>query len=119
VYSARFAGEGASYADNVAKLLADLKGEKGPAARRARFRTVALAAWPDGREIAVEGVVNGTIAEVARGRGGFGYDPVFIPDEGDGRTYAELADDSPAAKHRLSHRGRAFEALAGRLASLT
>lgn len=118
VYSARFAGEGASYADNVAKLLAELNGEKGPAARRARFRTVALAAWPDGREIAVEGVVSGTIAEAAKGRGGFGYDPVFIPDEGDGRTYAELADESTAAKHRLSHRGRAFEALARRLASM-
>jgi XTP/dITP diphosphohydrolase len=118
VYSARFAGEAASYADNVAKLLAELNGEKGPAARRARFRTVALAAWPDGREIAVEGVVNGTIAEVAKGQGGFGYDPVFIPDEGDGRTYAELADESAAAKHRLSHRGRAFEALARQLASM-
>lgn len=117
VYSGRFAGDGATYADNVAKLLAALAGEKGPTGRRARFRTVALAAWPDGREIVVEGVVNGAIAEVAKGAGGFGYDPVFVPDEGDGRTFAELADESPAAKHALSHRGRAFVALAVRLAT--
>jgi XTP/dITP diphosphohydrolase len=117
VYSGRFAGDGATYADNVAKLLTVLEGEKGPTGRRARFRTVALAAWPDGREIVVEGVVNGAIAEVARGAGGFGYDPVFVPDEGDGRTFAELADESPAAKHALSHRGRAFVALAARLAT--
>jgi XTP/dITP diphosphohydrolase len=116
VYSARFAGEGATYADNVAKLLAELKGEKGPA-RRARFRTVALALWPDGRELVAEGVVNGTIAEETRGRGGFGYDPIFVPDEGDGRTFAELVDESPDAKHRLSHRGRAFTALAALLRS--
>jgi XTP/dITP diphosphohydrolase len=115
VYSGRYAGDGATYADNVAKLLAALDGKRGPAGRRARFRTVALAAWPDGREIVVEGVVNGVIAEVARGAGGFGYDPVFVPNEGDGRTFAELADESPAAKHRLSHRGRAFVALADRL----
>jgi XTP/dITP diphosphohydrolase len=115
VYSARFAGEGASYADNVAKLLAELAGKRDPDARRARFKTVALAVWPDGREVAAEGVVSGTIAVAARGRGGFGYDPVFIPDESDGRTFAELVDESPAAKHRLSHRGRAFAALAARL----
>jgi XTP/dITP diphosphohydrolase len=115
VYSARFAGEGASYADNVAKLLADLAGKREPGARRARFKTVALAVWPDGREVAAEGVVSGTIAGAARGKGGFGYDPVFIPDESDGRTFAELVDESPAAKHRLSHHGRAFAALAARL----
>lgn len=116
VRSARFAGEGATYADNVAKLLGALDGVSGPA-RRARFRTVALAAWPDGREVAVDGQVEGTIAESPRGRGGFGYDSVFVPDEGDGRTFAELVDESPSAKHRLSHRGRAFTALAARLGS--
>ena len=116
VRSARFAGEGATYADNVAKLLEALEGASGPA-RRARFRTVALAAWPDGREVAVDGQVEGTIAESPRGRGGFGYDSVFVPDEGDGRTFAELVDESPSAKHRLSHRGRAFSALAARLSS--
>jgi XTP/dITP diphosphohydrolase len=117
VRSARFAGEHATYADNVAKLLHELQGVPGPA-RRARFRTVALAAWPDGREISVDGQVDGTIAEAPRGRGGFGYDSVFIPDEGDGRTFAELVDESPSAKHRLSHRGRAFSALAATLGAL-
>jgi XTP/dITP diphosphohydrolase len=111
VYTARFAGEGASYAENVAKLLDCLEG-KGAGERRARFRTVALARWPDGREVAAEGSVRGTIAETARGEGGFGYDPVFVPEEGDGRTFAELASVSPALKHQLSHRGRAFRALA-------
>ncbi len=109
VYSARFAGEGATYADNVAKLLAALKGQ---GRRRARFRTVALARWPDGTEVVAEGVVNGTITEAPRGTGGFGYDPVFEPDEGGGRTFAELVDESAEAKHRVSHRGRAFNQLA-------
>jgi XTP/dITP diphosphohydrolase len=113
VYSARFAGEGASYADNVAKLLEALRGEKD---RRACFKSVALARWPDGAELVAEGVVNGTITEVPRGQGGFGYDPVFVPDEGDGRTFAELAEESGDAKHRLSHRGRAFSQLAELLA---
>jgi XTP/dITP diphosphohydrolase len=116
VRSARFAGEGSTYGDNVAKLLEALEGASGRA-RRARFRTVALAAWPDGREVAVDGQVEGTIAESPRGRGGFGYDSVFVPDEGDGKTFAELVDESPSAKHRLSHRGRAFTALAARLRS--
>jgi XTP/dITP diphosphohydrolase len=110
VYSSRFAGEGASYADNVAKLIEALAGTDG--SRRARLRTVAVAAWPNGREVAVEGVVDGTIANEPRGQGGFGYDPLFIPAEGDGRTFAEM---TPAEKHRLSHRGRAFRALAERL----
>jgi XTP/dITP diphosphohydrolase len=115
VYSSRFAGRGATYADNVAKLLRELQGASG-ADRRARFRTVALAAWPDGTEIVAEAKVDGSITESARGQAGFGYDPVFAPDEGDGRTFAELAEESPHAKHRLSHRGRAFSALAARLA---
>jgi XTP/dITP diphosphohydrolase len=110
VYSSRYAGEGASYADNVAKLIEALAEEN--SSRRARFRTVAVAAWPDGREVAVEGVVDGTIASEPRGEGGFGYDPLFIPAEGDGRTFAEM---TAAEKHRLSHRGRAFRSLAERL----
>jgi XTP/dITP diphosphohydrolase len=111
VRSARFAGPAATYADNVSKLLDSLKGRVGPE-RRARFRTVAVAAWPDGREVVAVGEVEGTIAETARGRGGFGYDPVFIPDEGDGRTFAELVEQDATAKNRLSHRGRAFRQLA-------
>jgi XTP/dITP diphosphohydrolase len=107
VFTARFAGAGATYADNVAKLLRELDGV--PAAQRtARFRTVAAVAWPDGRTLAVEGVVDGVIATEARGSNGFGYDPVFVPNEGGGRTFAEMTSDE---KHAVSHRGRAFRAL--------
>jgi XTP/dITP diphosphohydrolase len=119
VYSARYAGEQATYADNVTKLLAELA-EVGATAvedRRARFRTVALVAWPDGREVMAVGEVSGTIARAARGVGGFGYDPVFVPDQADGtpgeRTFAEM---SSSEKHAISHRGRAFRALAEALA---
>ncbi|HKY76127.1 MAG TPA: RdgB/HAM1 family non-canonical purine NTP pyrophosphatase [Acidimicrobiia bacterium] len=114
VYSARFAGEDATYADNVAKLLIELDGVA-PERRTARFETVALVRWPDGREVAATGAVQGLIATVARGDAGFGYDPIFVPAEGDGRTFAEL---SPEEKHALSHRGRAFRALAAELAKL-
>ncbi len=121
VYSARYAGEDVGYADNVAKLLVELErvGARGPAARAARFRTVALVRWPDGRELAVEGEVRGSIAEAPRGDRGFGYDPVFVPDELDStpghRTFAEMTADE---KHAVSHRGRAFRALAEALADL-
>ncbi len=113
VWSARFAGEGASYADNVAKLLKELDGVA-PEQRTARFETVALVRWPDGRELAATGSVDGVIATEARGDRGFGYDPVFVPSEGDGRTFAELL---PLEKHAVSHRGRAFRALAALLAN--
>jgi XTP/dITP diphosphohydrolase len=115
VYSARFAGEGATYADNVEKLLKELDGVA-PDRRTARFETVALVRWPDGREVAATGAVDGLITTAARGDGGFGYDPVFVPREGDGRTFAELR---PEEKHALSHRGRAFRALAAELAKLS
>jgi XTP/dITP diphosphohydrolase len=115
VYSARYAGETASYADNVAKLLTALAGGSGPPlSRRARFRTMAVAAWPDGRETVAAGTVEGVIATAPRGQAGFGYDPVFVPDEGDGRTFAEMAAEE---KHRLSHRGRAFRDLAERIST--
>jgi XTP/dITP diphosphohydrolase len=114
VYSARYAGEGVTYADNVAKLLVDLDAlPDAGAARTARFRTIALAAFPDGAELSAEGVVEGTISPRARGNGGFGYDPVFVPLEGGGRTFAEMA---PTEKHAISHRGRAFRSLAAALA---
>ena len=107
VYAARYAGENATYADNVAKLLAELEGV--PAAMRtARFRTVALICYPDGREVAAVGSVDGTITESPRGTSGFGYDPVFAPAGGGGRTYAEM---TAAEKSGASHRGRAFRAL--------
>jgi XTP/dITP diphosphohydrolase len=113
VYSARFAGPDATYADNVAKLLAELSGVDDDR-RRARFETVALARFPDGTEVYAVGAVEGRIATEARGVAGFGYDPLFVPDEGDGRTFAEM---TPAEKHALSHRGRAFRALAAELAA--
>ena len=108
VYSARFAGEDATYADNVAKLLSEMEQAT---ERTARFRTVAAVVWPDGRELLAEGEVSGRIAPAARGQSGFGYDPVFVPD-GEDRTFAEMTPDE---KHRLSHRGRAFRALAAQL----
>ena len=114
VYSARFAGENATYADNVAKLLSELAAVP-PERRTARFETVALVRWPDGREVAATGAVDGVISTEPRGDRGFGYDPVFIPTDGDGRTFAELL---PLEKHALSHRGRAFRALAAELAKL-
>jgi XTP/dITP diphosphohydrolase len=110
VRSARFAGEHATYADNVAKLISSLTASSGR--RLARFRTLAVAAWPDGREVRAEGVVDGVIATEPRGEYGFGYDPVFVPDEGDGRTFAEM---SSREKNALSHRGRAFRVLGERL----
>lgn len=109
VRSARYAGEGATYADNVAKLLAAIGGESN---RRARFRTVALVAWPDGREVVSEGAVDGEIATSPRGTAGFGYDSVFVPVGGDGRTFAEM---TMGEKEALSHRGMAFRALAAQL----
>lgn len=108
VYAARYAGEHASYADNVAKLLRELEGAGD---RSARFVTVAVAAWPDGRQVHTEGVLPGIIAKAAQGDGGFGYDPVFVPTEGDGRTLAELAAENVHIKNTLSHRGRAFRTL--------
>ena len=111
VYAARYAGEGATYADNVAKLLAVLEqlGGGEEVGRGARFVTVAMLRLPSGEEMAAEGAVLGTIAASPRGSDGFGYDPVFVPDEGDGRTFGEM----PASeKSRLSHRARALEALA-------
>lgn len=108
VRSARFAGADASYADNVHRLLERLAEVEGRD-RSARFATVAIARWPDGHEIVAIGTVEGVIAPTPRGSGGFGYDSVFVPVEGDGRTFAEM---TPEEKHALSHRGRAFRSLA-------
>ncbi len=111
VHAARYAGAGASYADNVAKLLRELA--RVPASsRRARFRTVCVAAWPDGREVHAEGELEGVITASPRGTNGFGYDPVFVP-AGKTRTYAELTDSE---KHAMSHRARAVRALGEKLA---
>ena len=107
VHTARFAGANASYGDNVAKTLAVLKGVP-PMNRTARFRTVALLLFPSGEELVAHGVVDGAIAMHPRGSGGFGYDPIFVPDDGPGVSFAEM---DPAIKHGMSHRGRAFREL--------
>src|SRR6202012_2896948 len=91
VYSARYAGEDVTYADNVTKLLRELGAlEDRGGERRASFKTVALVAFPDGSEVWAEGVLPGTISTETRGSNGFGYDPVFVPEGGDGRTFAEM-----------------------------
>jgi XTP/dITP diphosphohydrolase len=114
VRSARYAGDGATYAENVEHLLDELArvGAFDATQRRARFRTVAVVCFPDGTEVVADGAVQGTIAPEPRGEAGFGYDPVFVPDGGGGRTFAEMTAEE---KHALSHRGRAFRALADRL----
>lgn len=106
VFTARYAGPDASYADNVAKLLGELEGVED---RRARFRTAVALVDPSGEEVVVEGSLEGSIAAEARGTGGFGYDPVFLVD---GRTLAEIP---PAEKNAISHRAVALQALAGAL----
>lgn len=107
VRSARFAGPGASDAENLELLLREMRG----AADRSVAFVCALAhVDAAGAESVYEGRCEGTLAERPRGEGGFGYDPAFIPGEpGDGRTMAEL---SAAEKHRISHRGRALRAFA-------
>jgi len=115
VRSSRYSGEHATYDENVARVLAELHvaGALDDWARRARFRTVAVASFPGGREVVADGVIEGHIAPARRGSSGFGYDPVFVP-EGSDRTFAEM---TPAQKHACSHRGRAFRALAVGLVS--
>jgi XTP/dITP diphosphohydrolase len=111
VRSARFAGDAASYDDNVTKLLAEL--DRVPEPRTARFVTVIAVAYPDATYFCVEGELTGVITRARAGDQGFGYDPVFMPDDGDGRTLAQL---TPREKNDLSHRGRALRALFEELA---
>ncbi len=105
VYAARFAGPEATYADNRAKLLDALEGSDD---RRASFVSAVVVMWPDGREIAVEGVCQGTIAASELGDRGFGYDPIFVPDDGGGRSFSQMSDSE---KNQISHRARALHAL--------
>ncbi len=107
VFSARYAGEGCSYADNNAKLLRELASYRGKESRQARFRCCAAYVDPEGTELVAEGTVEGHIAAEPRGANGFGYDPVFIP-KGFDATFGELP---PETKHAISHRGRAFRQL--------
>jgi XTP/dITP diphosphohydrolase len=107
VYSARYAGPGASDADRYRKLLAALEGV--PAGQRtAQFRCVVALALPDGTVRTGHGRVTGRIGESPRGDNGFGYDPVFVVDGYGGLTMAELPSEE---KNRISHRARAVQAL--------
>jgi XTP/dITP diphosphohydrolase len=111
VWSARYAGEHATYAENVDKALrelADVPDER----RQAEFRSVIAVAFPDGSAWWVEGALAGLMERTPRGEHGFGYDPIFVPDDGDGRTLAEFSAEE---KNALSHRGRALRAFAERL----
>lgn len=108
VYSARFAGPGASDEENNRKLLEALEGVP-EHQRRARFRAVMVLASPQGERWAAEGVCEGSIALAPRGTGGFGYDPLFVFE---GRTFAEM---SPSEKDAVSHRGKALRAMVARL----
>ncbi len=111
VHSARYAGPQQDAAANLAKLVAALR-DVPVQQRTARFRTVVAVVGPDGREVLADGVVEGSIATASSGAGGFGYDPVFVPDEAAPLTFAEM---SAEAKNCISHRGRALRALAARL----
>jgi len=102
VYSARYAGLQKSSEDNMSKLLSEMSSKTD---RSARFRTV-VAVWLDGEKHSFEGIVNGRIATIRSGNGGFGYDPIFIP-EGYDKSFGSLSED---IKNKISHRARAFEA---------
>ncbi len=113
VYSARFAGEGASDEENLAKLVREVgaAGEN----RRAAYTCVIALVGEDGEELTFEGRCEGRLIVEPRGEGGFGYDPAFVPDDtgfGDQRTMAEL---SPDEKNAISHRGRAVRLLSEHL----
>ncbi len=106
INSARFAGDGATDADNLSKLVGELRA-RGLDRSPARFVSEVVIVWPDGRKVEARGVCDGEVIASPRGGGGFGYDPVFVPDGFD-QTMAEL---EPGAKNRLSHRGQALRRL--------
>jgi XTP/dITP diphosphohydrolase len=109
IYSARYAGEGASDETNLAKLLREVDAAGGQ--RRAAYVCAIALVEEGGSEYVFEARCEGTLLREGRGAGGFGYDPAFVPDEtgpGDQRTMAEL---SPAEKHAISHRGKAARML--------
>ena len=103
IHSARWTDGG----DLIPRVLQELDGVP-PAGRACRYVCAAAAVWPDGREVVTRGEVEGTVVDAPRGSGGFGYDPIVAPVEGDGRTFAEM---TAAEKHAISHRARAFLAL--------
>jgi len=109
VHTARYAGDGKNFDDNVDKLLSELDKLGGAAGeRRARFRCCVAYIAPDGAETVFDGIVEGFITDGRCGTRGFGYDPVFRP-EGYDRTFSELSQEQ---KNAISHRGRAMRALA-------
>ena len=110
--SARFAGPNATEEENL-RLLIERVRAVGPPDRSARYRCVAVCAWPDGRHLSAEGSCEGRLVIEPRGTGGFGYDPPFVP-SGERRTMAELSAEE---KDRISHRGRAFRRLGDLLAA--
>ena len=103
IHSARWTG-GSGW---IERVLHELDGVPF-AGRTCRYVCAAAAVWPDGREVVVRGEVEGVVVDAPRGDGGFGYDPIVAPLEGDGRTFAEMSADE---KHVISHRARAFRAL--------
>lgn len=107
VESAYYGGGDHDEAANRARLLRELEGVAA-AERTARFRTVMVLRWPDGTELVAEGACEGSIGFEERGSQGFGYDPLFIPIESDGRTFGE---HSAAEKNAISHRSRACHSL--------
>ena len=107
VWSARYAGDEATYEDNVAKLLDELV-DVPDSSRGAAFRTVIAVVYPDGRSFCVEGVLDGRIVERPVGENGFGYDPVFAVDGAGGRTLAQMTAEE---KNAISHRALALQAL--------
>lgn len=113
IYSARYAGEGASDEENLAKLLREVEAAGGN--RRAAYVCALVLIDADGEEHVFEARCEGRLLAEGRGEGGFGYDPAFVPDDtgpGDERTFSEL---SAAEKHAISHRGRAAGMLAAHL----
>ena len=116
VYSARYAGEGASDGENLEKLLREVAAAGGD--RRAAYVCAIALVDADGTERLFEARCEGRLLEQPRGEGGFGYDPAFVPDDTgpeDQRTFAEL---SPEEKNAISHRGRAVRMLAAHLAAV-
>lgn len=111
VYSARYAGVHGDDAANNAKLLRELA-DVPAGSRRARFMSVVALVWADGRELLGEGACEGSVGFEGRGENGFGYDPLFWPDDTPGRTMAELAPDE---KNAISHRFHALAALVAEL----
>ena len=115
VFSARYAGEDNNATANNNKLLSELR-DVPEEKRKAHFVTVITMLYPDGSIIVARGECHGTIATELRGEDGFGYDPVFIPDGFDGKTFSELGTDF---KNSISHRARALEDLEKHLTATT